>query len=154
MRTRHLWHRGTRLSHEKQALLKPESSSSLASSLSADKEDKIESSMSLVLTLQHKSKSLTSSLWRTSPSCPWDGPCRVITRRSPSPRCPCSCPQWMSTKVHLAARLIWKTTRVDVLHNKTFVVHIFSAQIHYFTRLTIEEQTFWKLYQWNQPSLG
>jgi len=38
-----------------------------------------------------------------------------------------------------------------VLHNKTFAFHNFSAQTHYFTRLTIEKQTFWKIYQQIHP---
>ena len=61
-------------------------------------------------------------LVKDKPPCP----CRVITRISR--RCPCSSPHWMSTKVHLAAQLTWKTTRVEMLHKKTFAFHNFSAQ--------------------------
>ena len=115
MRTKHMWRPATQLSRDKQPLLKPELSLSLASFLSGDKEDKLGKSRSLVLSLQHKSKPLASSLWEDKKDkaslslprtfSPWCGCCRVTTRRSPSPRCPCRCPQWMSTKVHLTTQL-------------------------------------------------
>ena len=112
MRTKHMWRPATQPSCNKQALLKPESSLSLASFLSGDKKDKLGKSRSLVLSLQHKSKPLASSLWEDKKDkaslslprtfLPWRGCCRVTTRRSPSPRCPCRCPHQMSAKVHPA----------------------------------------------------